>query len=180
MKDIFTEFRRQNTKKHLAIGLSAFVFAVGVNFFLIGTDAGKGLQASAIQYATSKKTVVSPDLVLVNAGKGTDIMKLRLTHAASNVHELQATVLFDPSMLDLLTLDNDVDKNIEISKVSNIDGVALVIVRLKQPANIPANTDIVSFTFVHKKPGKTPINLASTTLVSDGTTYELSSQGIEF
>ncbi|MFZ4461098.1 MAG: hypothetical protein ACOYN2_00695 [Patescibacteria group bacterium] len=180
MKDLFTEFRKQNLKKHVAIGLCAFAFAVGVNAFLMTTDAGVKLQASAIEYAGGKKEAASPDLVLVSSGNGTDMVKLRMMHAATNVSEIQATVLFDPVALKSLTIDNDVDKNIELTKVSNIDGVALVIVRFKTPANITANTDLFQMAFSRKSAAKSPLNIASTTLVSEGTRYELSSKGMEF
>ncbi len=51
MKDLFTEFKKQNTKKHIAIAVCAFAFAIGVNAFLMGTNTGVKLQASAIEYA---------------------------------------------------------------------------------------------------------------------------------
>ncbi len=118
--------------------------------------------------------------MIANAGTGTDMIKLRLMHEATNVREIQATVLFDPTALKMLNLENDEDKNIEISKVSNIDGVALVIVRFKTPANVVANTDLFTVAFARKNKAATPINLASTSLVSDGTLYELTSKGLEF
>lgn len=49
MKDIFQEFKQATLRKHLAIGTTALVFALGVNVALFNTDVGVKLQASAIE-----------------------------------------------------------------------------------------------------------------------------------
>lgn len=178
MKDFLAAYRKNAMKKNVAIVASAFVFAVSVNALLFGTDAGTRLQTSAIEYAGGKKAEVSADLVLVSAGTGSDLLKLRLDRGAKSVKELRATFVSDASALkirDVFTTDKDA----EITRISNVDGMDLVNVRFKAPRDLSAGTEIATVAYSKAGASKTQIGLVETSFVSEGADYELSNSAIE-
>lgn len=178
MKDFFQEYRKSTLKKNVSIAAFAFVFALGVNSFLFGTDAGIRIQTSALQYAGGK-TTPSADISVVSAGTGTDIVKLRVGRALSAVSEIRGTLLYDPSGLtvrDVFTTD----ANVEIARISNVEGVTLVNIRYHTPVNIPAGTEVATMAAVKTGSGRSVMNLAETQFVSSGSVYELSNEAVEF
>lgn len=180
MKDIFQDFKKANTQKHIAIALTAFAFALGVNALIFNTDTGLRLQASAIEYSGIQKKTTSADLVLTTAGADTNIVKLSLGRNATQVSLVEATVFFNPEALDLVNATNEENKNIEVVASSSVNGTSLLIIRFKTPQDVVAGTSLASLTFAKKSDGATPVNLAGTRLVSDGVDFELTSQGVEF
>lgn len=178
MKDFFEAYRKTTVKKNVAIVAAAFAFAVSVNALLFGTDAGLRMQTSALQYAGGAKSEVSADLALVSAGTGSDLVKLRLERAAKGVKEVRATLVSDSSALRI----NDVfstDKEAEVTKISNVDGMMLVNVRFPAPRDIAAGTELATAAYSKTGSGKTQIGLIETSFVSGGTEYELTSSAIE-
>lgn len=179
-KDFFEAYRKSAAKKNVAIVASAFLLAVSVNAVIFGTDAGVRLQTSAVQYAVGTKSVEdsAADIAPVSAGTGTDLVKLRFGREAKAVKEIRATIVSDAQALsvkDVFTTDRDA----EITKVSNVEGMTLVNVRYATPKDLPAGTEIA--TVAYSKSGSEPVvlNLVETAFVSGNETYELSSSAIE-
>lgn len=48
MKDLFHDYKKQNSKKNTIIVMASLVFAFCVNTFLFGTDMGARLQTSVM------------------------------------------------------------------------------------------------------------------------------------
>lgn len=179
MKDFFTEFHKTNSKRHAAIAVFAFAFAVGVNAFLFSTPTGVRLQTSAIEYAGGAKTTVGPDIVLSSAGTGTDVFKLKFAKSATNVQEIQASVLFDPKSVEIVSV-NALSASAELAKVSNIEGIVFFTLRFAAPISLKADTELISLQLKKSEKGSTPINLASTRMIADGSAYDLTNQGTEY
>ncbi len=178
MKDLFIEFRRYNARKHLAIGICAFAFALGVNAFLFKTDAGVRLQTSAVEFAWGTKNATQePDLVLVKSNTGSDSVKLRLTKKIEKATEIQASLVTDPTNIILTNIES-LSSSIEVSKLSNIPGVTLLIIRFSTPTTIEAGTDLIHLMLNKKRDEETPLNLASTRLIADSVSYDLTNKGV--
>lgn len=181
MKDIFKEFNRYTARKHLAIGVSAFAFAIGVNAFLMNTDTGVRLQTSAVEFAGggNANAAKSADLTLVKGANGTDTVHLRLNKKAENVMEVDATLIMDPTSVEIANMATS-DTNAEIMKNSNIPGVTLLMIRFKTPRTIEAGANVASLVLKKKKDTETPLNLASTRFIADGESYDLTNQGTAY
>lgn len=179
MKDFFEAYRKSASKKNAAIVVSALVFAVSVNALIFGTDTGVRLQTSAVEYAAGTKAAdAQADLALVSAGSGSDLAKLKFGRAAKGVKEIRASLVSDSSALkikDVFTTDKDA----EITKISNVDGMMLVNVRYQTPRDIAAGTELATVAYSKTGSGKTQIGLVETSFVSEGSEYELSSSAIE-
>jgi hypothetical protein len=180
MKDHFAAYRKGTFKKNAAIAVSAFVLAVSVNAVLFGTETGLRLQTSAVEFASSPKGAQAPDLSLVSAGTGTDLLKLRFAPGAKSVREFRATLLSNPSALKILDVSSTDDKTAEIVKIANEPGVMLVNVRYPEAKDIAPNADLVTVAYQKTGSGKTVVNLAETSFVSSGATYDLSNSPVEF
>ncbi|MDQ1344374.1 MAG: hypothetical protein QG650_1095 [Patescibacteria group bacterium] len=178
MKDFFEAYRKSASKKNAAIVAAAFVFAVSVNALLFGTDAGVRIQTSAIQYAGGKAADVSADLTLSSAGTGSDLVKLKLERTAKDVKEIRATLVSDSSALQIKDVFST-DKEAEITKISNVDGMMLLNIRFAAPRDVAAGTELATAAYAKTGSGKTQIGLVETSFVSGDATYELSSSAIE-
>ncbi len=179
MKDFFEAYRKSTHKKNVAIIASAFVFAVSVNAFLFGTDAGTRIQTSAIEFAGGGNAPeVRADLSLLSSGSGSDLLKLSLARPAKGVKEVRATFVSDAEALKI----NDVftvQKDAEIVKISNVEGMMLVNVRFASAKDLPAGTELAMLAYSKIGSGKTQISLVETSFVSEGGEYELTSSAIE-
>lgn len=178
--DFFEAYRKSAAKKNAAIVAAAFVFALSVNALIFGTDAGNRLQTSAVQYAVGSKAAseAKADLSAVSAGTGTDLVKLRLERSAKAVKEIRATLVSDAQALsvkDVFTTDKDA----EITKISNVEGMTLVNVRFSTPKDLPAGTEIATVAYSKSGSEAVALNLVETAFVSGAETYELSSSAIE-
>lgn len=99
MKDIFQEFKKATIRKHLAVGVSAFAFALGVNAFLFNTDTGIKMQASAIEAVGSTSEIVA-DMSISQSVAGTDRANIRMDRAMQKVKEIELTILANPDAIE--------------------------------------------------------------------------------
>lgn len=179
MKDIFQEFKKATLRKHLAIGFSAFAFAVGVNVFLFNTDTGVKMQASAVE-AVGKKTEIVADMSITQSTPGTDRANIRLDRGMRKVKEIELTVIANPEALSL----GEVDKagaitSRDIAVTSNVPGVTLIKVLFAEPTDIPVGSTIATLSFKRLSQTPTVINLSAPRATTTDGVYELTSQGGE-
>lgn len=177
MKDIFQEFKKATLRKHLAIGFSAFAFALGVNAFLFSTDTGIKMQASAVE-AVGKKTEVTADMSVVQSIAGTDRANIRLDRSMQKVKEIEVTAIANPEAITF----GEVDKagaiaSQDIAVTSNVPGVTLIKVLFAEPTDIPAGSVIATVAFKRLVATPTVINLSSPRATTADGVYELTSQG---
>ena len=179
MKDFVSLYQKNTFRKNIAIACSAFVLAVGVNAFLFGTDAGVKIQTSALEYAGNEKKIERSDVYFATTGSGSDILKLKLSKAASQAKEIRATVVFDSKKLavkDVFTTN----KNAEIVKSSTVDGLLLLNVRYITPEDVPADSEIATIVAVKNTKEKAPVNLVGTQLVTNDGMFELTNEAVEY
>ena len=179
MKDFVSLYAKSAFRKNIAIACAAFVLAVGVNSFLFGTDAGVKIQTSAIQYAGNEKKIQRSDVYLVTTGSGSDILKLKISKAASSVKEVRATVVFDSKKLSVKDVFTT-NKNAEIVKSSTVDGLLLLNIRYITPENITADSEIATIVAVKSTKEKAPVNLVGTQLVTTDGMFELTNEAVEY
>lgn len=178
MRDLFQDYKKQNSKKNTVIIVASLAFAFSINTFLFGTDIGTRLQTSVIN-STDKTIAVSADISVISAGTGTDMLKIQTNSRLENVSKIYLSLAFDPEGLAI----NDVfseDKEVEVIKNSNIPGNSTITLLFKKPRNIVEKTPLV--TLVYKKTAsKTVLNLGETQFKSmDGTLYGLTNTSLEF
>jgi len=116
---------------------------------------------------------------VVNAGTGTDMLKIQTNSQLENVSKMYLSLAFDPEGLTISDIFSE-DKEMEVVKNSNIPGNSSITLLFKKPKNIGAKTNLV--TIVYKKTGaKTVLNLGETQFKStDGTLYSLTNSSLEF
>lgn len=178
MKDLFQDYKRQNSRKNTLIIMASLAFAFSINTFLFGTDIGSRLQTSVMNSAT-KNTVASADISIVSAGTGTDMLKIQTNNRLESVSKIYISLAFNPEGLTI----NDVfseDKDAEIIKNSNIPGNSTITILFKKPRNVAEKSTLVTLVYKKTEP-KTVLNLAETQFKSvDGTLYELTNTSLEF
>lgn len=179
MKDLFHDYKKQNSKKNGMIIALSLVFAFSINTFLFGTDIGARLQTSVIN-STTKTNAAPTDLVIVSAGTGTDMLKIKNQSRLENVSRIYLSLAFDPEGLSLADVFSS-DKEAEVIKNSNVPGTSSVTILFKKPKNIAEQSELITLVYKKKTVSKTVVNLAETQFKStDGTLYELSNSPIEF
>ncbi|HBB27273.1 TPA: hypothetical protein DCZ36_02125 [Candidatus Gracilibacteria bacterium] len=178
MRDLFQDYKKQNSKKNTVIIVASLAFAFSINTFLFGTDIGTRLQTSVIN-STDKTTAVSADISVINAGTGTDMLKIQTNSRLENVSKIYLSLAFDPEGLNINDIFSE-DKEVEVIKNSNIPGNSTITLLFKKPRNIAEKTPLV--TLVYKKTAsKTVLNLGETQFKSmDGTLYGLTNTSLEF
>lgn len=179
MKDIFQEFKKATLRKHLAIGVTAFAFALGINAFLFNTDTGIKMQASAIE-AVGTKSEITADMSVSQNVAGTDRANIRLDRAMQKVKEIELTILANPDAIEF----GEVDKagaivSREIAVTSNLPGVSLIKVLFAEPTDIPANSVIATLAFKLKLGSPAVINISAPRVTTSEGVYELTSKGGE-
>ncbi len=179
MKDIFQEFKKATLRKHLAIGITAFAFALGINMFLFNTDTGVKMQASAVE-AVGTKTVVSADMSVSQNMPGTDRANIRLDRSMQKVKEIELTLIANPDAIAFGEVDKaEAIVSRDIIVTSNIPGVSLVKVMFAQPTDIPAGSTIATLAFKLKTEESTIINISAPRATTADGVYELTSKGGE-
>ncbi|MDD5376950.1 MAG: hypothetical protein PHH16_02425 [Candidatus Gracilibacteria bacterium] len=178
MRDLFQDYKKQNSKKNTVIIVASLAFAFSINTFLFGTDIGARLQTSVINSAT-QTTTVPADISIVSAGTGTDMLKIETNNRLENVSRIILPLAFDPEGLTISDIFSE-DKDVEVVKNSNIPGNSTITILFKKPKTIEKNTSLV--TVVYKKTvSKTVLNLGETQFRSmDGTLYDLTNTSLEF
>lgn len=178
MRDIFHDYKKQNSKKNMVIVVASLAFAFSINTFLFGTDIGTRLQTSVIN-STTNATAIPADIAIVSAGTGTDMLKIQTNSRLENVSRIIIPLAFDPEGLAINDIFSE-DKEAEVVKNANIPGNATVTILFKKPRNIIEKTPLV--TVVYKKTAKkTVLNLGETQFKSmDGTLYDLTNTSLEF
>lgn len=178
MKDLFHDYKKQNSKKNTVIIVASLAFAFTINTFLFGTDIGARLQTSVLN-STVKTSDTPADISLVSAGTGTDMLKIQTNSRLENVSRMILPLAFDPEGLTISDVFSE-DKDMEVVKNSNVPGNSTITILFKKPRNIAERTSLV--TIVYKKTSqKTVLNLGETQFKSlDGTLYELTNTSLEF
>lgn len=181
MKDVFEAYKQQKLKKNITIVASALALALFVNVFLFKTDVGNKLQTSVTNFNTTEQASPSTkDIYLVAQKAGTNFLDLRMGTALEGVSELRVSFLFDPANLALKDFLTE-NKDLEIIKIANEPGIVTLNLRFKSPASIAPESKILSIVYDRKdEKKKTVINLAETSFVTKGGTYELANAPLEF
>ncbi|MDD5197292.1 MAG: hypothetical protein PHN60_00325 [Candidatus Gracilibacteria bacterium] len=178
MRDLFQDYKKQNSKKNTVIIVASLAFAFSINTFLFGTDIGTRLQTSVIN-STTKTPGASADISVISAGTGTDMLKIQTNSRLENVSKIYLSLAFDPEGLNI----NDVfseDKEVEVIKNSNIPGNSAITLLFKKPRNIAEKTSLVTLVYKKTVP-ETVLNLGETQFVSlDGTLYNLTNTSLQF
>lgn len=180
MKDLFNDYKKEHSKKNVAIITASLLLAFSFNVFLFGTDTGARLQTSVLN-STVKTTINSPaDIMIVSAGTGTDLLKVQTNSHLENVARVNLSLLFDPESLTI----NDIfstDKDMEIVKNANVAGVSSITLLFSKPKTLTENTELFTIAYKKKKENKAVLNLAETQFKSaDGTVYNLTNTSLEF
>lgn len=178
MRDLFQDYKKQNSKKNTVIIVASLAFAFSINTFLFGTDIGARLQTSVINSTT--KTVTAPaDISVVSAGTGTDMLKIQTNSKLENVSKIYLSLAFDPEGLTINDIFSE-DKDVEVIKNSNIPGNSTITLLFKKPRNISEKSSLVTLVYKKMVP-KTVLNLGETQFKSmDGTLYQLTNTSLEF
>lgn len=174
MKDIFVELKKENLKRHIAVGVTAFIFAVSANALIFSTDTGLKLQASALE-ATGKSSTLSnePDISLAQAQAGTDRIQIRVGKDAKNVTSLEFSLLSDPESIVFGEVASD--SKAEIITSSTTPGVLFVKFLFPAPTDITAG-QIASIGITKKQ--EAPVNISASRLMTKSGDFELSSAGV--
>lgn len=177
MRDLFRDYKKQNSKKNMVIIVASLAFAFSINTFLFGTDIGTRLQTSVVN--STAKTTAPADLTIVSAGTGTDMLKVQTNSRLENVSRMILPLAFDPEGLTISDIFSE-DKEVEVVKNSNIPGNSTVTLLFKKPRNIAEKTALVTIVYKKSVP-KTVVNLGETQFKSiDGTLYDLTNNSFEF
>ena len=178
MRDIFHDYKKQNSKKNTVIIVASLVFAFSINTFLFGTDIGTRLQTSVIN-STTKTPNVSSDIAIVSAGTGTDMLKIQTNSRLENVVRMEIPLAFDPEWLIINDIFSE-DRGMEVVKNSNIPGHSVVYIKFNKPRNIEKNSDLVRIAY-KKNWWKTVLNFGDTSFISmDWIRYHLNNTSLEF
>lgn len=178
MRDLFQDYKKQNSKKNTVIIVASLAFAFSINTFLFGTDIGERLQTSVIN-STTKTTITPADITVVNAGTGTDMLKIQTNNRLENVSRIILPLAFDPDSLSISDIFSE-DKDVEVIKNSNIPGNSTITLLFKKPKNIEKNISLITVVYKKSVP-KTVLNLGDTQFKSaDGTLYDLTNTSLEF
>ncbi|EKD29431.1 MAG: hypothetical protein ACD_78C00417G0009 [uncultured bacterium (gcode 4)] len=180
MKDIFNDYKKERSRKNVAIITASFVFALSINVFLFGTDSGSRLQTSVLNSTTGVGAEKKVDIELVNAGTGTDMLKIETNSRLENVSRMYISLAFDADSLAI----NDIfpaDKDVDVVRNSNVPGNSIVTLSFKKPTTLKEGAEIFTIVYKKKNSNKTVMNLAETQFKSeDGSIYDLSNSSIEF
>ena len=181
MADLFIDYKKKNSKKTAMIVATSFVFALSLNTFLFGTNAGARLQTSVLNAGSTTVASQKADIVVASAGTGTDMLKIKTTIVMDTVSSMSISFAFDPEALIISDVFSQ-NKNIVVGKIANIPGQITLMLLLNKPETLSANSEIVTLVYKKKKPGITSINLAETQYFkSSGSTYTpLSNSPFEF
>ena len=178
MRDLFQDYKKQNSKKNMVIVVASLAFAFSINTFLFGTDIGARLQTSVVN-STAKTVAASADISVVSAGTGTDMLKIQTNSRLENVSRMILPLAFDPEGLTISDIFSE-DKEVEVVKNSNIPGNSTITLLFKKPRNIAEKTPLVTIVYKKTTP-KTVLNLGETQFKSiDGTLYDLTNNSFEF
>lgn len=158
--------------------VASLAFALSINVFILWTDMGSRLQTSVMN-STMQTPLAVADISVVNAGTGTDMLKIQTNSRLENVSRMILPLAFDPEGLTISDVFSE-DKEVEVVKNANIPGNSTITLLFKNPKNIAEKTSLI--TVVYKKTGpKTILNLGETQFKSkDGTLYDLSNSSLEF
>jgi len=179
MSDVFKDYKKQKTKRNITIISLSLMFALSLNFFLFNSNVWQKIQTSVKNYWEQPK-VVSNDIFIEAAGTGSDILDLKIGSDISKASELTASFLFDPESMKLADLYSD-DKNVEITKVSNVPGIYFVSFKYKTPTDIKSGTTLWKIQVNKlKNDTKIVINMAQTNFLSNSKMYELTNSSFEF
>lgn len=136
MTDLFIDYKKQNrSKKTFTIVTASLVLAVSVNAFLFKTDSGVRLQTSVINSGSKPAVAQKADVEIINAGTGTDMLKLRANSEMKDVSAIDFSLAFDPETLEISNVFSE-NKDMEISTTSNVPGMSHVFILIKTPTNI--------------------------------------------
>ena len=181
MIDLFAEFKKATLKQHISIGVTAFAFALGLNYLLFTTDVGVKLQASAIEAAGTTKVNVGPDFV-VSTNPGTDRLTIKISKAVVGAKSLEFTLLANPTAVTLGTAqmaggasDDTPSYAGEAIRTVNVSGVAQYRVNFTSPTDIAAGASVATIAFTRTGSGSTPVNVAGVRVFTNTGDFELSS-----
>ncbi len=178
MKDIFKEYKSKKLKRNIVIISLSLVFAISINLFLFNTNVWNKLQTSVKNYNEKDKDT-NKDIYLEKSAEWSDILNLVLGTWLRNVSEIRTSILFDPAKIKLVDFFSE-NKNINITKISNIPGVFLLNIKYTESLNLPTNTNILKISYTKINDEKTVINLAETMFISDKKAYSLTNENLEF
>lgn len=179
MSDVFKDYKKQKAKRNITIISLSLMFALGLNFFLFSSSVWQKIQTSVKNYWEQPK-VVNKDIYIEAAGTGSDILDLKIGSDISKASELSVSFLFDPESMKLADLYSE-NKDIEITKVTNVPGIYFVSFKFKTPQDIKSGTTLWKLLVNKlKKDTKIVINMAQTHFTSDSKTYELTNTSFEF
>ena len=179
MSDVFKDYKKQKVRRNITIISLSLMFALSLNFFLFSSSVWQKIQTSVKNYGEQPK-VVNKDIYIEAAGTGSDILDLKIWSDISKASELSASFLFDPESMKLVDLYSD-NKEVEITKVTNVPGIYFVSFKYKTPTDLKSWTTIWKILVNKiKKDWKIVINMAQTHFTSDSKTYELTNASFEF
>ncbi|OIP54297.1 hypothetical protein AUK10_01170 [Candidatus Gracilibacteria bacterium CG2_30_37_12] len=178
MRNLFQDYKKQNSKKNTVIIVASLAFAFSINAFLFSTDMGARLQTSVLN-STTNTNATPADINIISAGTGTDMLKIQTNSRLENVSRVILPLAFDPEGLTMSNVFSE-DKDIEVVQNANIPGNSTITLLLKKPKTLTEKTPLV--TIVYKKTvQKTVLNLGETQFrSSDGTLYNLTNTSLEF
>ena len=179
MKDIFQEFKQATLRKHFAVGLTAFAFALGVNMFLFNTDTWVRMQASAIEATKWGVTTTAPDISVIQNATWTDRASIQIGRAIANVKEIELTLLGDPEKISFNDAIIGDGFTADVVTTSSTGGILLVKVLFPAPVNLVAGTVVSTLGFSKKVGVNTEINIVSPRVTATDGVYELTSKGVE-
>lgn len=182
MRDYVQEFKKQKYRKNAVIIVASFAFAFMVNGFLFGTNVWNKLQAD-IKWTNVEKTdkVVKSDIYLQAQWTWSDSVGLKLWTGIKQISELRLNITTNPdeNVFKINNIANDVDKNVEIIKVSNIPWVYFLTFIFKKPVDLPADYVFANIFYTKKSGDKIPLSLSDVKFLSNKETFDLTSNSIE-
>lgn len=156
MRDLFQDYKKQNSKKNTVIIVASLAFAFSINAFLFSTDMGARIQTSVLN-STTNTSVTPADMSIISAGTGTDMLKIQTNSRLENVSRVILPLAFDPEGLTISNIFSE-DKDIEVVQNANIPGNSVIYINFKKPKTLVEKTPLV--TIVYKKTvQKTVLNL---------------------
>ncbi|MDD2487335.1 MAG: hypothetical protein PHS92_03125 [Candidatus Gracilibacteria bacterium] len=179
MSDIFNEYKKQKSRRNIVIISLSLVFALSINAFLFDTNVGKKIQTSVRNYDDTSKEEVKKDLYFESTGSGTDILELKAGTSFSKADSLNLSILLNPEVLKLADFTSD-DKDVQITKIANDPGVFNFTIKFKDPQDIKSGDVLAKLLLNRLKQENTSINLAQTMFISEGKTYELTNESMDY
>ena len=187
MLDLFAEFKKAHLKQHLAIAGTAFAFALGVNYLLFTTDTGVKLQASAIEATSKKVAPIGADLEVIQSVAGTDRIQIQSSRTITQAKSVEFTLLANPAVVKLGEgqpasgyMDETTLYPAQVTRISNMPGVALYKIEFTTPVNVVAGTSIASIALTGSGSagvGGSAINIATVRVKTTDGEYELLATG---